>query len=116
MPACKINQNLGNCYTGSVFSSLLSVVAAKVRSTICGMMSCDGILWVSTALTTVVQDVFIFVLFYRSLLKGSINVSALIYFICYTALLVCIPPYYLFCIRHFECKDSSLLNGTTFLH
>lgn len=27
MPACKINQNIGNCYTGSVFSSLLSVVS-----------------------------------------------------------------------------------------
>lgn len=26
-PACRINQNIGNCYTGSVFSSLLSVVS-----------------------------------------------------------------------------------------
>jgi hypothetical protein len=49
MPACKINQNLGNCYTGSVFSSLLSVVAAKVRSTVCGVMSCDIMLWVMAA-------------------------------------------------------------------
>jgi hypothetical protein len=31
MPACKINQNIGNCYTGSVFASLLSVVSEKVR-------------------------------------------------------------------------------------
>ena len=26
IPGCKINQNVGNCYTGSVFASLLSVV------------------------------------------------------------------------------------------
>ena len=31
MPACQINQNIGNCYTGSVFSSLLSVVSTQVR-------------------------------------------------------------------------------------
>jgi hypothetical protein len=63
MPACKINQNLGNCYTGSVFSSLLSVVAAKVRSTVCGVMSCDIMLWVMAALSTVVfEDVFLVVL------------------------------------------------------
>lgn len=34
MPACQINQNIGNCYTGSVFSSLLSVIAAKVNFTV----------------------------------------------------------------------------------
>lgn len=26
MPSCRINQNIGNCYTGSVYSSLLSLV------------------------------------------------------------------------------------------
>ena len=39
MPACKINQNIGNCYTGSVFSSLLSVLAMRVQCTACGMMT-----------------------------------------------------------------------------
>lgn len=32
MPCCKINQNIGNCYTGSVFSSLLSVIAEQGNS------------------------------------------------------------------------------------
>ena len=31
MPACQINQNIGNCYTGSVFSSLLSVISTQVK-------------------------------------------------------------------------------------
>ena len=31
MPCCKINQNIGNCYTGSVYSSLLSVIMEKTR-------------------------------------------------------------------------------------
>jgi hydroxymethylglutaryl-CoA synthase len=29
VPSCRINQNVGNCYTGSVFSSLLSVINDK---------------------------------------------------------------------------------------
>jgi len=29
LPACVINQNMGNCYTGSVFAALLSVLAAE---------------------------------------------------------------------------------------
>ena len=32
MPCCKINQNVGNCYTGSVYSSLLSVVCDQGAS------------------------------------------------------------------------------------
>lgn len=28
-PCCKINQNVGNCYSGSVFSSLLSIICEK---------------------------------------------------------------------------------------
>jgi len=29
MPSCRINQNVGNCYTGSVYSSLLSLVCDR---------------------------------------------------------------------------------------
>lgn len=32
MPCCKINQNIGNCYTGSVYSSLLSVIMEKTSA------------------------------------------------------------------------------------
>ena len=32
MPGCRINQNIGNCYTGSVFASILSIISENGQS------------------------------------------------------------------------------------